>query len=126
MGKLIKNRNMRDVIKNALNGCAYSFTSQKNFIIHFFVILMVLALGIWLEISSNNFMFLILLCILGIVIEMANTAVEKTVDLITEQWNIKAKIAKDVSAGMMLVASIGFAIMGLFIFLPAFIKKVFP
>ncbi len=49
--------------------------------------------------------------------EMLNTAVETVVDLVTEEFNEKAKIAKDVAAGAVLISAINAICMGLIIFL---------
>lgn len=56
--------------------------------------------------------------ILGLTAEMINTSLESMTDLITKEWHQEAKIAKDVSAGMMLVVSFGAVIVALLIFLP--------
>ena len=50
--------------------------------------------------------------------ELINTAIETTVDLITKEKNEKAKIAKDVAAGAVLVSAIASAIIGVIIFVP--------
>jgi len=56
---------------------------------------------------------------------MGNTAFEATVDLITRDYHPQAKIAKDVSAGMMLVASFGLALLGALILGPSLWQKLF-
>jgi len=51
---------------------------------------------------------LILLCmaiVLVLATEMLNTAIETTVDMISEEFHPKAKHAKDVAAGVVLIAS---------------------
>ena len=50
--------------------------------------------------------------------EMVNTALESMTDLITTEHRKKAKVAKDVSAGMVLINAIGSVIVGIIIFLP--------
>lgn len=52
---------------------------------------------------------------------MINTSIESITDLVTKEWHTDAKIAKDVSSGMVLMAVIGAAIVGLIIFIPKFI-----
>ena len=54
-------------------------------------------------------------------LEMVNTAIENVVDLVTLEKNPKAKIAKDVAAGAVLVSAISAAIIGLIIFVPKII-----
>ena len=54
--------------------------------------------------------------------ELMNTAIENTVDLITKEKNEQAKIIKDTAAGAVLVTAIVAAIIGLIIFMPYLIK----
>lgn len=55
---------------------------------------------------------------IGLGVEMVNTSIEAMTDLITKDYKIEAKIAKDVSAAMMLVAAFGAVIVAGLIFLP--------
>ncbi len=113
------------VFKNAFNGCLYAFKTQRNFTIHFIVAFLVIILSLWLKISLEEFLILLLVIFFVLTVEMGNTTVEKTVDLITEKWNPKAKIAKDLAAGMVLLASIGAVIIGLLILFPPLWQKFF-
>ena len=54
--------------------------------------------------------------ILIIVAEMINTAIETVVDLYTDLYHPKAKIAKDVGAGAVVIAAINALIVGYFLF----------
>ncbi len=69
-------------------------------------------------ISTVEMTIIIFTIVLGLTSEMINTSIEAMTDLITHEWKEEAKIAKDVSAGMMLVVSIGAAIVGSIIFVP--------
>jgi diacylglycerol kinase len=66
--------------------------------------------------------------ILGVMIllvicaEMINTAIEEVVNLLTNEHRLEAKIAKDVSAGMVLLTAIGSAIVGFLVFTPYILK----
>lgn len=111
------------VFKNALAGIFYAVKTQKNFKVYLALSLMVVFLGLWLGISRTEFLFLVLAIIFGLTIEMTNTAFEKTVDLVTEEYSEKARLAKDLAAGMMLVVCIGLAILGALILLPPLFKK---
>jgi len=111
--------------KNAFEGIFYAFRTQRNFKVHLVLSFLVIVLAIWLQVSLEKLLFLILAIFFGLTIEMTNTAFEKTVDLITEKYHPQAKTAKDVSAGMMLIASLGLAILGLLILLPPLWQKLF-
>ena len=39
-------------------------------------------------------------------------------DLITKEWRVEAKVAKDVSAGMMLTVAVGAVFVACFVYLP--------
>ena len=120
-----KAKNWKMVLGNALNGLLFAFKTQRNFIIHFIISFLVITLAIWLDITFGRFIILLLLIVFCLVVEMANTVVEKTVDLITDKWNPKAKIAKDLAAGMMLLASLGAIAVGLLILFPPLWQKLF-
>jgi diacylglycerol kinase len=124
--KIIKSKGWRDTFKHALEGCWWAFQTQKNFKVHLTLSLLVLLLALWLKIGNGKMLLLILAVTWGLTIEMANTAFEKTVDLITEKYHLDAKIIKDVSAGMMLIMAIGLALLGLIIILPPLIVKLIP
>jgi diacylglycerol kinase len=56
------------------------------------------------------------------VAEMINTSIEAMTDLITTEYRQRAKIAKDVSAGMVLTTAIASLIVALLIFMPKLFK----
>ena len=115
----------KKVFQNATEGCFWAFRIQKNFKIHFLTSLLVLGWGWWVGLSLEKFLFLILAITFGLVVEMINTAFEKTVDLITEEYHPQAKVVKDVAAGAMLLTAIGLSLLGLLILLPPLVKKLF-
>jgi diacylglycerol kinase (ATP) len=57
--------------------------------------------------------------VLVLVTEMLNTAIETTVDMISEKYHPLAKNAKDIAAGVVLIASIGALMLGYLILYPA-------
>lgn len=93
--------------KNAFAGLHYAITSQPNFKVHFFLAAAAILAGLFLGISFLEMTILILTIIVGLAVEMANTAIESVTDLVAEEWRESAKIAKDVSAGMMLLTATG-------------------
>jgi undecaprenol kinase len=119
-----KSDNWRDTFKHAVDGCIWAFSTQKNFKVHFSLSGLVILLGLWLQISFERWLLIILAISWGLTIEMANTAIEKAVDLVTQEFNLKAKIVKDVAAGMMLLLSLGLAALGFLILLPPLWQKV--
>lgn len=104
--------------KYAIEGIVSSFKTEKNMKIHIFMMICVIGLGIFFQISKIEWMICILLFALVIGAELFNTAIETVVDMVMPDKNEKAKLAKDVSAGAVLVFAIGSAIIGFLIFIP--------
>ena len=104
--------------KNALNGIIWAFTMQPNFRVHMILTILALIFGFWLKVSYIEMTILTLTIVFGLGCEMINTSIEAMTDLITTEYKLQAKIAKDVSAGMMLLVSIGTVIVACLIFIP--------
>lgn len=107
--------------KNAFKGVFWAFKTQPNFRIHFFLSLLAIFGGIYFKISYFEWLTILILIILGLTVEMINTAIEATTDAIDDKWREDIKIAKDVSAGAMLIVAIGAFLVALIIFFPKII-----
>lgn len=107
--------------KYAFEGIKYSIRSEQNLKIHITIMIFVIIAGIVFKISIFEWIICIILFGFVISLELVNTAIEKVVDLITVEKNPKAKIAKDVAAGAVLISAICAAIIGVIIFLGAII-----
>jgi diacylglycerol kinase len=104
--------------KNAFAGLFWAFKTQPNFLVHFTLSLLAIIAGIILQISYLEMTVIIFTIILGLSAEMINTSIEAMTDLIKKEYSEEAKIAKDVSAGMMLLTAIGTVLVALLIFIP--------
>lgn len=74
--------------------------------------------GLILKISLQDWIVLTLMIATVLILELINTAIEEIVNMVSPEIRNEAKIAKDVSAGAVLIASITAIFIGLFIFLP--------
>lgn len=108
--------------KNAFAGLFWAIRTQPNFRVHLFLSACALVFGFFLGISAVEMTIIVFTIILGLTTEMVNTAIESMTDLITTEWRQQAKIAKDVSAGMMLVAAMGAVVVAILIFTPYLIR----
>ena len=119
----VKTKKLINSFKYAIQGFLMSFRKERNMKIHFFIMIAVIFLGFLLKISKAEWVICIIL--FGIVIagEMFNTAIETTVDIAMPQKNPKATIAKDVSAGGVLILAITSAVIGCMIFIPKIIER---
>ena len=103
-------------------GIFTALKKEKNMKIHFLAMIVVIILGIVFKIEPMEWIACIILFGGVIGAEMFNTAIETVVDLVTPYKNEKAKIAKDVAAGGVLVWAISAAVVGFVIFVPKVIE----
>jgi diacylglycerol kinase len=102
----------------AFSGLWHALRTQRNVRVHGAIAVVAIALGIALRISAVEFA-MVFVAITGVFTsEMFNTVIEICVDLASPEYHPLAKIAKDVSAGAVLLNAILAVIIGLFVFGP--------
>jgi len=102
---------------HAYRGLIYAVRTQRNMRFHVVASVAVLVLSLLAGVSRLELALLVLVIAAVFVTEMFNTALEFTVDLVTREYHPLAKLAKDVSAGAVLVTSlaavaVGYLILG--------------
>ena len=98
--------------EHAYEGMLSAVRTQRNMRFHVLVAPVVLVGSVLVGVSSIELAVLVLTILVVFVTEMLNTALEFTVDLVTSEYHPLAKLAKDVSAGAVLVSSIGAVVVG--------------
>ncbi len=106
----------------AVNGILYAIKTQWNVKFHLFATLAVLASGFYFQIEKWEWCVVLLCCALVISLELLNTAIETLADKLHPEHDKLIGLAKDVSAGATLIASIFVAMVGLLVFLPHFMN----
>jgi diacylglycerol kinase (ATP) len=98
--------------EHAYRGLIYAVRTQRNMRFHVVVAAVVLLGSLLVGVSKLELAALILVILFVFVTEIFNTAMEFAVDLVTKEYHPLAKLAKDVSAGAVLVSSIGAVLAG--------------
>ena len=106
---------------HAIDGIQYTANHERNFRIELFFAILVTIASFVLKINLLEWAILVLVIGMVLALEMVNTSIERAVDLVTKDYRELAKIAKDVSAGAVLVMSLFSVIIGIVIFLPKII-----
>lgn len=114
-------RTFKGSVKNCLDGISYVTKSEKNFKREIALGIIALILSYILKIDKIEFIIILTMICLVLTAEIINTAIERTVDLVTKEYHELARIAKDVSAGSVLVTSTFALIIGIIIFMPKII-----
>jgi undecaprenol kinase len=103
---------------HAYRGLKVSLAEEQNLRLEFVAGVIAMLMGIYLRLSY--FEWIVLFITIGLVIgsELFNTALEKTVDLVSPEFHPLAKKAKDAAAAAVLIFSIMSVIVALFLFIP--------
>ncbi|MCL2339560.1 MAG: rRNA maturation RNase YbeY [Actinomycetia bacterium] len=99
--------------------------TQPNMRIHLAVAALAVFAAIILGLSPGEWGLIIICILLVLAAEMLNTAIEAVVDLASPQIQPKAKLAKDIAAGVVLLLALGAVVVGLLIFIPAGLRRWF-
>ena len=102
----------------AFAGLWFLFRTQRNACIELAIGGAACGLGAWLHITRVEWAIVVFTIALVLILEGLNTAVECAIDLASPEIHPKAKVAKDLAAGMVLLASIASVVVGLLIFGP--------
>lgn len=107
-----------ETLNCAVEGILHATRTQRHMRWHTLACLAVLVLAPRLPITPSEFALLCLAAAMVIVAELANTAVESTVDLACPDYHPLARAAKDVAAGAVLVAAFAAAAVGWVVLYP--------
>ena len=96
----------------AIEGIIYTFKAERNMKIHYCLAVVILVASLFLDLTKVEMILLVFAISLVVIAEMFNTAIEKTIDMITDEYHPLAKIAKDVAAGGVLIAALNSVVVG--------------
>ncbi|MBA3925236.1 diacylglycerol kinase family protein [Listeria sp. FSL L7-1582] len=116
--KVTSNRRFRKSFIHAVTGVKTAILEERHMRVHITAGMIVIICGVFFKVTKIEWLFLIFSIFNVLTFEMINTAIERAVDVATEDFHPYAKKAKDVAAGAVLLASICSAVIGLFIFIP--------
>ena len=101
---------------NAAEGVVHALRTQRNLWIHFTVAAAVLVAAIGFGVSKLELIVLLLAITFVLVAELVNTAIEAAVDVASTSFDPMAKLAKDIAAGAVLIASVNALVVGYLVF----------
>lgn len=122
--ELIYNKNFFHACKNAFNGIKHTIKTQINIRIQLTIAVIMIIFGVIFKLSNVEWISLCFAIFLVVITEMINTGIEAVVDLYTTEFHPKAKIAKDVGAGAVVLAAINAIIIGYLLFFNKIIEVI--
>jgi len=108
--------------KFAFDGLLEGIRSQWNIRIHLSALFVVVSLGIYFGITRFEWIAMSIVVSMVLSAEYLNTAIEYLADVISPQYHPIIGKAKDLSAAAVLLCAFVAIIVGLFIFIPYFLK----
>ncbi len=109
---------------HAWRGIGILFKTTHNLWVHVFFAILAVYLGIILNISNTEWLFIVFAIGLVIITEAINTAIEIDIDLTSPEYHPFARDTKDVAAGFVLLSAFLAIIVGLIIFLPKIVCPI--
>jgi diacylglycerol kinase (ATP) len=100
----------------AFEGVIHVLRTERNMRIHFALATAVLILAFSYGVTKLELMALLIAISFVLIAEMVNTAIEATIDLATTSFDPLAKMAKDIAAGAVLIASVNAVVIGYLVF----------
>ena len=105
-----------DSFNYAFEGIIHVLRTQRNLRIHFAIAIAVIAAAAALGVDRFSMIALLIVIAFVLVAEMVNSAIEGAIDVSTTSFDPNAKLAKDVAAGAVLIASITALAVGYLVF----------
>jgi len=105
-----------DSFNYAISGLVHAVRTQRNMKIHLLMAFLVLIAAFFLEISKLDLILLLFSIVLVIAMELVNTAIEIVIDMVSREYRLSAKIAKNIAAAAVLIASINALAVGYLVF----------
>ena len=106
----------------AFSGIGHTIATQRNMKVHLVVAVIALILCAVLQCTVTEWALVITFIALVFAAEIFNTAIEAMIDLVSPEYSLKAKFAKDAAAGAVLVLAIAAVVVGLIIYISALMR----
>ena len=105
-----------DSFNYAAEGIIHVLRTQRNMRIHFAVAVIVLVAALIVNVTKLELIALLISITFVLIAEMLNTGVEAAIDIATTSFDPMAKLAKDIAAGAVLIASVNALAVGYLVF----------
>jgi diacylglycerol kinase (ATP) len=105
-----------DSFNYAFEGIIHALRTQRNLRIHFLAAVGVLVFALVVAVSKLELIALLISISFVLIAEMLNTAIEGAIDVSTTSFDPMAKLAKDVAAGAVLIATLNAIAVGYLVF----------
>ena len=107
----------------AFEGIIHVLRTQRNMRIHFAIATVVLIAAVWTGVDRVELIALLLAISFVLIAEMINSALEAGIDVATTSFDPLAKLAKDIAAGAVLIATVNAVAIGYLVFSEQIVER---
>ena len=102
----------------AFNGIFLVFRHETHAQIHLIALILVVSAGLYFDLSTTEWLAIIIVIGMVISCEIVNSSIEALVNLVSPDFNLQAGKVKDMAAGAVVICVIAAIVVGLLVFLP--------
>ena len=106
----------------AFAGLWFMLRTQHNAWVHLAATIAVAAAGFALHIGAADWRWLVVAVVLVWIAEALNTAFEHLCDVVSPEFHVAVKHAKDIAAGAVLICAVGAVAIGAMVFWPYVVR----
>ena len=118
-----RSKSLLESFNFAFEGIIHVVRYERNLRVHFAIALGVIIAAVAFDVTKMELIALLLAIAFVLIAEMLNSALEAVVDLVTPSVEPLAKIAKDVAAGAVLIATVTAVAIGYLVFSEAVAER---
>lgn len=111
-----KSKNLIESFNYAVNGIISALKTERNLKIHFAAAFLVIVISLFFDFNRSELLLLVFAITFVFMAELFNTAIERIVDLVMEDYHPLARMAKDIAAGAVLISAVNAIIVGYLLF----------
>lgn len=116
---------MINSFRYAFRGILDALNSEPNLKVHFTLGILVNILAIYFKFSTLEQAILIITIFMVVIMELVNTVIEKTMDIVSPEKSEKVRVVKDISAAIVLLSAICSILVGILLFVPKLFGYLF-
>ncbi len=110
--------------KYSIEGLKYTIRYEQSILVMAIAMLVAVIIGLILKLAAIEWVFMALAIGIVLAIELINTSIEATIDLLSPNVHPLAKIAKDTASAAVFICSMMAVAIGLIIFIPKIIELI--
>src|SRR5574344_812706 len=111
-------------MRHSIDGIISAYKNEQSLWIHGVCSIIAIIISVWLKLNFYEWAWILRSLMIVLAVELLNTGIEATIDLVTKEYHPLAKIAKDSGAAASFVVAIATIIICLYIFMPKIIEVV--